>query len=56
MRRFFIKLDETSGLGVSVVSNCLALVKLKDSGGINLTKLALRWPELSFEGNRWWLC
>jgi hypothetical protein len=49
MRRFLIKLDETSGLGVSVVSNRLALVKLKESGGINLAKLALRWPEFPLE-------
>lgn len=49
MGRLLIKLDETSGLGVSIVSNRLALVELKESGGVNLAKLALRRPELPFE-------
>jgi hypothetical protein len=44
MRRFLVKLDETRGLGVCLVGYGLALVKLKESGRIDLAQLALRWP------------
>jgi hypothetical protein len=37
MGRFLVKLDETRGLGVRFVGDGLALVELKESGGINLS-------------------
>jgi hypothetical protein len=55
MGRFLVKLDETRGLGVCLVSNRLALVELKKSGGINLAKLTLSRPKSTFEGDCRWL-